>query len=84
MAGFPKSSWVTLWTGSYETMSATWLRWCRQDGQLLETGQKAQSQASLADAECARADAERARADEEQRKRLALEEKLRSLGVEPD
>ena len=83
---------VTLWTGSYETMSATWLRWCRQDGQLLETGpEKAQSQNSLADAEGARADAERARADaeraradEEQRKRLALEEKLRSLGVEPD
>lgn len=69
---------LTLWEGTFEGLTATWLRWCDRDGQLLPTGaeraNQAEAKANQAEAE---ATAAAARADK-------LAEQLRALGVDPD
>jgi Uma2 family endonuclease len=62
---------LTLWEGEYEGRREVWLRWQRQDGQVLPTG------AEMAEQERQRAEQERQRAE-----RLAAQ--LRALGVDPE
>ena len=104
---FPKLGLgLTLWTGRYEDLEATWLRWCDQEGRVIPTGaehaaleaQRADNEAQRADSEAQRADSEAQRADseaqrateaerqgrEERHKRERLEERLRTLGLDPE
>jgi hypothetical protein len=82
---------LTLWSGVFQGVEATWLRWCDRDGNLLLTGEEwarqAEAQARLA-SERARGQAEAHQAKEEaERQRLAKERliaQLRALGVEPE
>ncbi|MGF1480368.1 MAG: Uma2 family endonuclease [Cyanophyceae cyanobacterium] len=62
---------LTVWEGEFEQQPGEWLRWCRQNGQVIPTG------AERAIQEESRANQERARAD-----RLA--ERLRALGINGD
>ncbi len=62
---------LTLWEGTFEGHSDTWLRWCDRDGNLLLTGDE------LANRERQRADSAQQRAD-----RLA--QLLRERGIDPD
>jgi len=69
---------LVLWRGRYEGEEAEWLRWCRLDGTLVQTGaERAEAEKRRADAEHERAEAERKRAD-----RLAA--RLRSFGADID
>jgi len=90
---FPKLGLgLTLWTGRYEDLEATWLRWCDQEGQVIPTGaERAAVEAQRADNEAQRADNATQRAAEaerqgreERRKRERLEERLRTLGLDPE
>ena len=80
------------WTGTYEGMSQSWLRWARADGTHLPTGAErataaeartvtAEARTTTAEARTmtaeARALAEKGRADR-------LTERLRALGLDPD
>lgn len=65
---------LTLWTGEFDNRVEDWLRWTDLQGQLLATGSE----------ERRRADIESQRADREAQRAKELEEKLRSLGIEPD
>jgi Uma2 family endonuclease len=62
---------LTLWQGEFEGRQDMWLRWCYQDGTLLETGDErakvAEQRASIAEQRAAQ-----------------LAEKLRSLGIDPE
>jgi len=83
---------LTLWSGKYEQIQFSWLRWCHQDGTVVSTGaelveqvRRRREQAEL-DYEqtrqrTARAQAEQQAADE-RRERLAA--RLRELGVDPE
>lgn len=62
----------TLWTGIYEGMEATWLRWNDESGRLLPTGVE----------EHERAEAERQRADEAEARTERLIARLRELGAD--
>jgi len=64
---------VTLWTGEYEDVAGTWLRWIDSEGNLLLTGKERQ-----------RAEQERQRAEQERQRADALAAKLRELGIDPD
>jgi len=82
---------LTLWEGVYDGMSATWLRWCREGGQLLPTGleraeaesRRAEAESLRAEAESRRAEAEHQRAEEALARQRELEARLRQLGEEP-
>lgn len=66
----------TTWTGSFQGLDGTWLRWCNQDGSLLLLGsERAEEERAKAAQERAKTEHERARAE-----RLAA--RLRELGVE--
>jgi Uma2 family endonuclease len=52
---------LTLWEGIYEQMSAPWLRWCDEDGDLIPTGREAREM------EQERTDYEKSRANKAQR-----------------
>ncbi len=83
---------LTLWEGTFEGTSATWLRWCDEQGHLILTGEE------RADQEKIRADQERVRADQleqelqkaqqqsaqekEQMEKMAA--KLKALGIDID
>ena len=69
---------LTLWEGTFEDVTATWLRWCDRDGQLLPTGAEraAQAEAKTTEAE--------AKASAAEAKAAKLAEQLRALGVDPD
>jgi hypothetical protein len=73
------------WDGVYERSHATWLRWRRLDGALVETGAEhaaaAESRASAAER---RASAAESRAGAAESRAARLAEKLRKLGVEPN
>jgi Uma2 family endonuclease len=69
---------VTEWTGPFENLEGTWLRWCLPDGTLIPTG------AEQRDAEKQRADEEKQRADGEKQRADKLAERLRALGIDPD
>ena len=62
---------LRLWEGEYQDMSALWLRWCDEKGDLLLTG-----------AERAERETERAERETERAQRLAA--KLRELGLDPE
>lgn len=62
---------LLLWEGVFERERATWLRWCRANGELVPTG--AESTAT-----------EKQRADDERQRADRLASKLRELGIEPE
>ncbi len=60
---------VKLWTGVFEEVPDTYLRWCDSTGSVLLTGQESSVlQSERADRERVRADSEQRRADNEQRR----------------
>jgi Uma2 family endonuclease len=61
---------LTFWTGTYEGMHTTWLRWCDDMGRVIATGAE-------------RANQQGARTKNERQRRQKLEKQLRDLGVEP-
>lgn len=83
---------LTLWEGTFEDVTATWLRWCDLDGQILPTGaeQAAQAVAQVTEAKTkviqaeAKATEAEAKATEAEAKAAKLAEQLRALGVDPD
>ncbi len=64
---------VTLWEGTYEGITDTWLRWCEQDGQLIPTGKEGREQ------EAARAAQEAARAESAEAEVARLRAELAQL-----
>jgi Uma2 family endonuclease len=62
---------LTLWQGTFEGLTRTWLRWCDREGRVIPTGAE-------------RAEQERRRADEATAKLQRLAAKLRELGIEPE
>ena len=84
---------LTLWEGTFEDVTATWLRWCDsasadlsvRDGQLLPTGTEraAQAEAKTTEAEAKVTEAE-AKASAAEEKAAKLAEQLRALGVDPE
>jgi valyl-tRNA synthetase len=76
---------LALWEGVYEGLSAVWLRWCDEQGDLIMTGYEASLKAQQqAEAERQRAEAERQRAEAERQRAEKLAAQLRALGIEPD
>jgi len=76
---------LTLWEGSFEGMSARWLRWQDSSGQVLLTGdERAEQEAERAKRESERADREAERADREAERAERMAARLRELGIEPD
>lgn len=73
------------WTGVYEDLEATWLRWATLDGTLLATGAE-RARAARAEADTARAEADTARteADTARARAEQLAARLRALGIDPD
>ncbi len=75
---------VRIWSGTYEDMSQSWLRWTTANGQLLMTGKERASTAEQrAEEEKVRADEEKVRADQAEREAEQLRAKLRQLGIDP-
>ncbi len=57
---------LTLWEGTFEGLSATWLRWCDREGNILRTGlELANQERERANQERERANQERERANQE-------------------
>ena len=70
-----------LWTGPFEDMGATWMRWADLQGTIIATGAEAAARESQrADQEAARANQETLRADASQARIAALEAMLRDQG----
>ncbi|MEW6278713.1 MAG: Uma2 family endonuclease, partial [Candidatus Eremiobacterota bacterium] len=68
---------LTLWEGTYEGMTATWLRWCDREGQVLLTGiERAQLEQTRAEDQRQRAEEEHQRAEEASQR--AEEQRLRA------
>ncbi len=74
-----------LWSGTYEGITRTWLRWYDAQGNwiLTPTEEKAVVQQEL-EAERQRAEAERERAEAERSRSQRLAELLRAQGIDPD
>ncbi len=73
------------WKGEHEDHSATWIRWCTKDGQLIPTAEEtAKEERRRADAADKRAEAADKRADDERKRAEQLAAKLRALGIDPD
>ena len=73
------------WTGTYEGLRSTWLRWARRDGTLVPTGtERAVAATQRADTEKWRAENEKQRAENEKQRAERLAARLRALGVDPD
>src|SRR5262249_29516643 len=71
---------VTLWDGTYEGKTDTWLRWTDADGNLILTGkERAEQERQRAEQERQRAEQERQRAEQE---RLDKEQTLQQLAQE--
>jgi Uma2 family endonuclease len=72
---------LRLWDGGFEGHRETWLRWCRQDGEVIPTGaERAEQESRRADDEKRRADDEKRRADQAQEAVRRLRDQLRALG----
>jgi hypothetical protein len=69
---------LSLWSGVFEGVETTWLRWCDPDGKVIPTG------AERASREAKRANREAKRASREAERAARLAAKLRELGVDPD
>ena len=89
----------TLWTGEYDGMHGTWLRWTDAEGRMIPTGteatiaaeERADEAESRADEAESRADEaesrlrkEQARVREERNRAERLAAKLKELGINPD
>ena len=71
---------LTIWQGTYNEITAPWLRWATADGELLPTPvELAARERERADDERARAEQERARAEAAERRVAELEARLRGL-----
>jgi hypothetical protein len=90
---------LTLWEGVFEGVQATWLRWCDQQGRVIQTGaeraeeehRRAEEEHRRGEEEGRRAEEEHRRAEEEGRRADQAAEKiqrlaaqLRALGIEPE
>lgn len=60
---------LTLWTGTFEDINATWLRWCYPNGKVIPTGDEL---AAIKDAELSQKDVELSQKDVEIRETLLL------------
>jgi Uma2 family endonuclease len=69
---------LVLWEGTFEGLTATWLRWCDAQRNLLPTALERVEQ------ERERAEQERERAEQERERAERLEERLRELGHDLD
>ncbi len=83
---------LTLWTGEFEGLTTTWLRWCDRSGNLIlsplekvllerQKANEAQQRADLAEQKVNEA---QQRADLAEQRAKILAEKLRELGIDPD
>ena len=73
------------WSGSYQDVEATWLRWMTAEGTLLPTKDELREQEfQRAEQEFQRAEQEFQRAEQERQKAERLAERLRVLGIDPD
>ena len=72
---------LTLWKGTFEGWSDTWLRWCDREGNLLPTGEEQRERAEAAEARVGeqreRAEAAEARVGEQRERAEAAETQLR-------
>ena len=68
---------LTLWEGTFEGLTTTWLRWCDRAGNLLPTGSERAEQAQ------SRAEQEQLRAEQAEARAAQLAAKLRELGIDP-
>ena len=90
---------LTMWEGEFEGVSAPWLRWCDQAGQVIPTGkERADQEAARAMQATERADQEAARAtgaaeratkaeallEQERQEKAQLLDRLRSMGIDPN
>ena len=76
---------VTLWTGTYEKQTDSWLRWCDAAGNLILTGaERASLERQRADLERQAKEQEQQRAEQERQRADKLAAQLRALGIEPD
>ncbi len=90
---------LTLWKGTYEDRTDTWLRWCDSRGRVIPTGneradrekskakkdrQRAEQERQRAEQERQRAEQERQRAEQERQRAERLKAQLRARGIEPD
>jgi hypothetical protein len=81
---------LTLWQGTFEGCSDTWLRWCDREGRVIPTGEeraeeerrRAEEERRRAEEEHRRAEEEHRRAEEEHRRAERLAVRLRDLGQE--
>lgn len=62
---------LTLWEGTYQSITTRWLRWATPEGTLLPTAQEVAEQ-------------ERQRAEQERQRANRLAERLREMGLDPD
>jgi hypothetical protein len=69
---------LRLWEGEYEGMTATWIRWSDDRGNIFPTGKEKSEQ------EKARAEQEKSRADLAEERANRLAEQLRTLGITPE
>lgn len=71
------------WTGDYQGVSATWIRWATPEGDLILTqAERATQESQRAEQESQRADMAEARATQESARADRLAAKLRELGIE--
>jgi Uma2 family endonuclease len=83
---------VTLWTGSYEGVEETWLRWRDASGELLRTGaentelatERAEFAEQRAETAAQRAETAEQRAETAEQRAQRLIAQLRKLGVDPE
>jgi Uma2 family endonuclease len=76
---------LRLWEGEYEGMTATWIRWSDDRGNIFPTGkEKSEQEKSRAEQEKARAEQEKTRADLAEERANRLAKQLRALGITPE
>ena len=76
---------LQLWSGRFENLEATWLRWRNASGQLIPTGEELVAQEKdRTDRERNRVEQERSRADRERTRADNLAALLRAHGISPD
>ncbi len=69
---------TTVWQGLVQGWTATWLRWCDDQGVVLPTGVEKIAQ------EKQRAEQEKQRAEQQKQRADRLAEKLRAMGIDPE
>jgi Uma2 family endonuclease len=75
---------LCVWHGTFEQMTADWLRWCDRDGTLIPLGEeRAEQESQRAEQEPQRANKEEKRAEKAEQRLARLEAQLRQEGIEP-